>query len=310
MGGSLRTGSLPCPVVELPGDVPDRPRPTVGPWHHAPSCQELRARTRALADVVDRFECHTLVADVSMEVAVWGRLAGLRVVAVRQSGQRDDAPHAVGLASADAVWVPQHRALEGPLLDGLDERWHFTGAFSRYDDVVARRRDGEFPPRDHDGTAARALLVVVGAGGTSFPEERWRREDLPPGWRATIVGLPQRWRGTYSTSLGPVADVGAHMARADVVITAGGWASVAEAAACGARTVIVPERRPFDEQLERSRALESAGLAVTLEAWPAPGDTTSLAALAGRLDPSRWDRYYDGRGAQRAAALVDWVHCG
>ena len=39
-------------------------------------------------------------------------LLGLRTVTVRQSGRRDDEAHRIGLASADVVWVPQHRDLE------------------------------------------------------------------------------------------------------------------------------------------------------------------------------------------------------
>ncbi|MGH9269785.1 MAG: hypothetical protein ACRDZ2_00765, partial [Ilumatobacteraceae bacterium] len=136
---SLAQNVLDTEVVALPSDVPTEPTVTIGPWHHAPSGKTLRRRTQALLDVIGDHDCSTAVVDLSAEVTVLARLAGLRTVALRQSGRRTDVAHRVALDSADIVWVPQDRQLE-PLDGPIDERWFFSGPFSRLDATCRRRR--------------------------------------------------------------------------------------------------------------------------------------------------------------------------
>jgi UDP-N-acetylglucosamine--N-acetylmuramyl-(pentapeptide) pyrophosphoryl-undecaprenol N-acetylglucosamine transferase len=292
---------LGVPVVTLPSDVPASPAPTTGPWHHAPVCVEQRQRMAALAATISDHGCTTVVVDVSVEVTVMARLFGLRVVTVRQSGARHDPAHALGLASADAVWVPQHRALE-PLDHPPDERWRFTGAFSRLDDEPPRR------PTSVRRSPRRAVLLIV-SGGTSFDDALWRRATAPPGWDVVIAGTARRWRAGSIVSVGRVADVGTLLAAADVVVASAGWAAVADATAAGARLALVAEDRPFDEQATRVRALAAAQLAIDAgRRWPRPEALRCVVTAALGLDPSRWDAFYDRRGAQRAADLVAEVH--
>jgi UDP-N-acetylglucosamine--N-acetylmuramyl-(pentapeptide) pyrophosphoryl-undecaprenol N-acetylglucosamine transferase len=254
----------------------------------------------ALAAVIAAHGCTTAVVDVSVEVTVMARLHGLRVVSVRQSGARHDAAHAVGFASADAVWVPQHRALE-PVDVPTDGRWRFTGAFSRLDDDEPR------PPTNRR-TAARRATLLVGAGGTSFDDQRWRTASAPAGWEVVIAGTAHQWRTCGVASVGRVDDVGPLLASSDVVVASAGWGAVADATAVGARLAVVAEDRPFDEQATRVRALAAAGLAVDAGRWPGPDELAGVLAAAQRLDPARWSEFYDRRGAQRAADLVAEVH--
>ena len=292
---------LDVPVVALPSDVPTVPTPTTGPWHHAPAAPEQRSRGAAVAAAVADHRCTTAVVDVSMEVTVLARLLGLGVVTVRQSGRRQDPAHRIGLASADTVWVPQHRALEP--LDGeeVDDRWCFTGAFSRYDDPC--------PPRaTPTTTGTRTVVLLVGTGGTGFDAGTWRRACAPPGWRVLIVNAGERWCGHGVASLGAVEQLGPVLAGADVVVASGGWGAVADCVATGARLALVPEQRPFDEQVTRAHVLAAAGLALDLGQWPAPARLGSVLDACLHLDPTAWARYYDGRGACRAATLIDQVH--
>lgn len=296
---------LPGPVVALPTDVPDHPGPTTGPFHHAPAGATVRRRALALAEVVERFGCTTAVVDVSVEVTVLARLLGLRVITVRQSGRRDDAAHILGLATADAVWVPQHPVLE-PHLPPVDDRWRFTGAFSRFDG------DCRAGPTSDTGGEGRpcghGVLLAVGEGGHSLDLERWRAGRLPTGIDVTIVGANHRWEADRARSVGRIDDIAGAVRAADVVIASAGWGIVADAAALGARLVLVPERRPFDEQLTRAEALAEAGLAIHRAHWPTPDEVPEVIAAAATLRPGRWRKFYDGGGARRSAALVEAVH--
>jgi predicted glycosyltransferase len=292
-------GTLPCPVVALPSDVPVPARATVGPWHHAPSSPVTTARALALAAVVDEHGCTTAVVDVSVEVTVLARLLGLRVVALRQSGCRDDVAHQIGLATADAVWVPQHRDLE-PIDHAIDDRWVFTGPFSRFDGVDLTTG----PPE----CTERLVVLLVGSGGHGLDVARWAGTGPPPGWRIVIAGTTERIASRGVDVIGYRDPIAPLLAAADVVVTSAGWAAVADTVAAGTRLVVVPESRPFDEQLVRAHALASAGLAVACDRWPTPTELPAILDRALALRPERWADYHDGHGAERAAALVDEVH--
>ena len=288
-------------VVALPGDVPAEPTPTIGPWHHAPAGPDLRARTTALVDVVARNDCTTAVVDVSVEVTVLARLLGLRTVTVRQSGRRTDRAHRIGLHSADIVWIPQRPALE-PIDGPVDDRWFFSGPFSRL--------DGRTAPAEADSTGRRLVVLLVGTGGTSFELDAWRHAAPPDGWDVAIAGVGQPWRHGSVHSVGRGAAIESLLARADVVVTSAGWAAVADSVAAGCRLVVVPEARPFDEQQVRADALAGAGLALRRSSWPSPSELPDLLDRASRLDPTAWDHHHDGHGAQRSASMIERVHRG
>jgi len=287
-------------VIALPSDVPRDPTPTVGPWHWVPATSELRARSAALTAAIAAHRCTTAVVDVSVEVAVLARMLGLRVVALRQSGRRTDEAHRIGFASADAVWVPQHPALD-PVEADVAGRATFTGAFSRFD------RPGR--PSTLGRCRERMVTMLVGAGGHHLPIDAWRAGTAPPGWTVVIAGLDARWSSGRICSVGRT-DVEPLLRRSAVVITAAGWASVADVASCGARLAVVAEPRPYDEQLVRAESLAAAGLAVHLPSWPAPAQLASVIDSTMALAPDAWVPYFDGRWAARAAELVERVHGG
>lgn len=292
---------LDVPVVALSSDTDgDGDAPPPHPFHHAPTGPTLRRRMGALAAAAAEYGCTTAVVDVSIETVVWARLHGLRVVAVRQSGRRTDPGHRLAWAHAHAVLVPQHEALE-PIdpaeRDGATE-WVFTGAFSRLDGDARPGADG----------SDRRVVVLPGSGGSSMPD-RWGDEPAAAGWSVAVAGAD-------AGGLGFVDDLGDLLRDARFAIASAGWGSVADAVSVGCPLVLVTEPRPFAEQAIRTSALGRAGLAVVLDRWPMPADLDALAAtVACQLGDraqwrDRWRAYYDGRGADRAAALIDEVHQG
>ena len=297
---------LDVPVVALPGDVPVRPLPTTGPWHHAPAAPEQRARAAALVAAVTEHRCTTAVVDVSMEVTALARLLGLRVITVRQSGRRRDPAHRIGLASADAVWVPQHRALE-PLddaADGVDGRWCFTGAFSRFDERRrATRAAYDTGPTDGGRcSSARA--------GPAFDERPWRRATAPAGWQVVVVGRRRavahrdRWPAwATSSASGRCCSGPTSSSRAP-----GGarWRTPSQPVAVSPSS---PKPRPFARAGDpRRRARLRPASRSTSGRWPSPERLPAVLDDAMRLAPADWAPYYDGRGACRAAALIDRTH--
>jgi UDP-N-acetylglucosamine:LPS N-acetylglucosamine transferase len=289
--------ALDVPVVALPPDAEGGVAVPRGPWHHAPAGRMTRDRQLALIETIADHDCTTAVVDVSMEVTALASLLGLRTIAVRQSGHRGDVAHRVGLSCADVVWVPQHRALE-PVDDGTDERWCFTGAFSRFDGLGSTAADDD----------PRVVLFVLGAGGTTFDEAAFRDAVAPPGWRVVIAGGPTAWAHGDVSAVGRTDALLPLLRAATVVVTSAGWASTADVAAVGRALVVVPEDRPFDEQAVRAAALGAAGLATSVGRWPSPDELPGVLAAATALDPQRWSTVHDGRGAARAAAMIERIH--
>jgi hypothetical protein len=276
-----------------------------GPFHHVPVGAAARERAIDLLDTIERFDCTTAVVDVSVETAVLCRLAGLRTVVLRQSGRRSDDAHALAHASADLVWIPQHAQLEPHVEHG---RVAFSGAFSRYDDARIERCRSSFHAPLSAQRRRRKVVVMLGAGGSAFPESIWARGGAPWDIEVVVLGSSRRWTAGSVRSLGHVDDPLPLLSGADAVISSGGWASVHDLASLNVPNAVVAEQRPFDEQAVRAAALGEAGLVVSLDRWPVPAELPKALERCAALRDDRWVPYYDGQGARRAAQTISEVH--
>lgn len=349
--GVVGLSSLPRPEgvpadawVTLPGDVPagvpDDPT-AGGTLHWAPrGVAGLRARTAAIAAWSAAADPRALVVDVSVEVALLGRLLSLPVVVVAQRGRRTDGPHRRAYAAASAVLAPWTAALHAPGDGPPEDRLVLTGAISRFDG------DGDGDGSDHgggdgrgddrgrgdgDGGAADAaadaaledpraggppgpaaddVLLLVGGGGHAL-----RAEDVADAARATgrvwrVAGALRVPDGPRVVDHGPRADVAGLLRTSAVVVATAGGNVVAEAAAARRPLVLLPQERPFDEQRRQAALLAAAGLADAHASWPAAASWPGILAAAAARDPERWGVLHDGRGAQRFAAAVAAVAAG
>ncbi len=291
--------------VRLPADDPRdaADRPAAGPLHYAPVGHPgLRQRMARMAAWAAEGP-GVLVADVSAEVAVLGRLLSLPVVAVRQHGARWDDGHLLAYRLATCLLAPYPASLAEPDAPAwVCAKTDYTGGFSRF--------DGRERPAEVD----RQSVVVMGGGGAEGPGSAaaWTMADLAaaaratPDWRWRVLGASAPSGGPSNLEgLGWRDDPFPELARAGVVVTHGGHNSVMEAAAAGRPLVAVPAPRPFDEQLHKARALDRVGAAVAVDEWPRPADWPGVLARAGALDPARLAALADGSGARRAAAVLD-----
>jgi hypothetical protein len=302
-GGSV-TGlsSLARPVdwpgawIQLPRDDAEERavRPTAhGRLHWVPVGDAgLRERSAAVSAWLASERPDCVVVDVSVEVALLVRLHGVPVVAVVLPGARGDAAHGVGLGAADAVvalWPAEARGMVRDLPGDVLARLQPLGGLSRFPVVAPGvRRPG--PPR---------VVLLAGAGGDDHDEDRIARaREQTPGWDWTLLG---RRFGTW------VDDPRGTLADADVVITHAGQNAVAEVAALRRPAVVVPQRRPHDEQRTTARVLRDGGWpALVEESWPADGWAERLES-ARTLDGRAWSRWCDGQAAARFREVVESV---
>jgi hypothetical protein len=250
------------------------------PRHHA----GLRDRMATVAAWVAQARPAMVVVDASVEVAVLVRAMGVPVVVAAMRGERADRAHTTAYDLADALLAPWPSDLPEPWPQRwLDKTWH-VGAFSRFDD----RRPTAPPDR-------RRVAVLWGAGGSDVtPADVESADAATPGWT---------WDAT--TLAGSSTDPWGLLQAADVVVTHGGQNALAEVAAARRPAIVVPQARPYDEQRANAGALARGKLALVRDGWPAPGEWPDLLQTAAQQDASRWSRWSDGQGAQRAAARLD-----
>jgi hypothetical protein len=253
-----------------------------------------RGRLVRMAAEVHARGVTAFVVDVSVEVTLFARLLGIPPVLVAQPGVRDDEPHTLGLRAAERVLAPWPDDLVAAAhLDPVRDRTVFTGGISRF--------DGREPA---DG-ARSGVLLLSGRGGTDVgPAQVEAAARATPDRRWTLLGAPAGGDGTGWTD-----DPWAALTAAEAVVAWAGQNSVADLAVAGARAVVVPQPRPFDEQVTTGRALARAGLAVVEPSWPAADRWPEVLERADALEPD-WSRWRTAGAAARAAEAIDDVARG
>lgn len=284
------------PVPDGPGPAdPARRRPTAGGLlHWAPLGHAgHRGRLARIAQVLDSSGAAAVVVDVSVEVTLLARLLGVPPVLVAQPGVRDDEPHALGLRAAARVIAPWPAGLvPAAHLDAVADRVVHTGGISRFEGRTA-------PAGDRDG-----VLLLGGRGGSAVAAAQVDAAvAATPGHRWTVLGALADGTSGWS------ADPWDALAGAGVVVSWAGQNAVADLAVAGARAVVVPQPRPFDEQATTAAALGRAGLAVAEPGWPDADRWPGLLDRAAVLDPD-WSRWQTAGAAARAAEVVADVATG
>ena len=286
--------SLPAPGapfvdwVQLPQDdsATDPGEVTAhGALHWAPVRDAASAgRVAALTAWVAQARPQAVVVDVSAEAALACRLSGVPVIVVAQPGERTDAVHATVYRLADAIVAPWSDRVYAPRwLQPWRDKTVYVGAISRF--------DGRSAPPAEPGL----VVALSGAGGSWTTPAGSPRHPEVPGWR---------WEVLDARAPDAPADPWERLCRAGVVVAHGGLNALAEVAAARRPAIVIPQARPFDEQVATALALDAAGVVTSLPDWPSADRWPALLAAAAATDPSAWSAWSSGDGAARAAAVV------
>jgi hypothetical protein len=286
------------PWVELPGDTDD-PAPSDpdagGRLHWAPlRSAGLRRRMTAIASWIGSAQPSAMVVDVSVEVAVLCRLLGAPVVTIAMPGARRDAAHALGFGVSTAIvaaWPEGAAALDAGLPEDVRGRVRRVGPISRFT-----------TPPDESEVSRRTVLVLSGGGGDDFtPELVDAARRSTPGWSWSHIGGRSGWWSDDPWSL---------IRSAEVIVTHAGENAIAEVSAARRPAVVIPQRRPHEEQAATARALLAGRCPVTvLRRFPVEDWAGILERTAGK-DGGDWLGWNDGEGARRAAAIIRDVAAG
>ena len=292
----------------LPSDVPDVPAldPTAGgQLHWAPlHATTATRRLKTIVDWLDSAKPSGVVVDVSVEMVLACRLAGVRTIAVRQHGDRTDPAHRLAFGSAVRLLAPFPAEFEtstDPVTVGKTEHVGFIAPHGL--------------PADARPSAVTAEDVVVlwGCGGGHIPGRRLDAIASVVQGQVFCVGV-DIWdvadapRSAKVVDLGWVEDPRGLLLANPVVVGSCGNNSVALVASSECPFVALPQQRPFDEQVQLAEALEAVGVATVA---PEDDDPSAWRDAIARAESrsKRWARLdapIDGAGAA-ADVIRRWL---
>ncbi len=267
-----------------------------GRLHWAPLASAgLRDRMAMISGWIAATRPDALVVDVSVEVAVLARLHGTPVVTVALPGRRDDPAHELAFDVSSAIiaaWPPEAEGMLAGLTAAARERLRPVGAIGRY--------APDRTPGDRARTTRR-VLVLSGAGGDDFSGPLAAGSSHADDWEWThLGGSSGRW----------IEDPWNDILSSDVVVTHAGEGILAEVSAARRPAIVLAQRRPHDEQSTTAGVLGRSAWPVLVPSSDTVRDWPSLLDAAARLDGDRWRTWNDGRGAERAAAVITAVARG
>ena len=294
-------------TVALPPDlVAGHAQPARSPLHWTPVGPAIRERFAVLHAAALRVRPDVCVVDVSVEAALFLRLAGFPMAHRRMHGDRTDAAHRLVYAEADALFAHYREPLEDPAWQAeFGDRTVHLGV----PDLTGRLGRPARPAREGAGLASDGMassgavpqVVAVtgtGGGGVALADlTRAARQTPGADWHVIgpVQGAPEPGADRAPALPANLAlrgwtdDVAAVLAGADAVVVSAGHNAAVDAARCGRPVVLAPEPRPFAEQHRFAEAVERAA-GVPWCAWEDP--EADWAGALGRAlgDPAAADR--------------------
>ncbi|EAP98138.1 hypothetical protein JNB_14278 [Janibacter sp. HTCC2649] len=270
-------------------------------WHNG-----FQERMTTIARWIQVEEPDVFVVDVSCEVAVLVRLLGVPVVIVAQPGDRRDGAHSAALDAASAVLAPwpswaTDQLWRRPETASADPRIHSVVAVGG---ISGRADHGPAPDGDLSSPASGRErprgLMLTGSEGFDDP-------DLP----AVIARAVPEVDWTVAGAGVWVPDVHKELADSAIVVTHAGQNAIADVAGSRTPAVVVPQRRPFDEQAHMGNLLGSSGMAHVVGADDLEGaDWRELVHQARAAGGQGWEKWGCHGASARAASLIEVVAGG
>ena len=266
-------------VVELP---PKYPKGYKIPEHTftkafevTPYAIEPAERSQALAEAVIRFRPKALYCDGVPELAIMVRGMGVPVIYVHLPGNvMNDSTQVFAHHLADRIVAHFPVSLE-------QGNYQYT-AKTFYSGYISKYSGHNSNVRQHSDIFRVTILL----GYDNYHESVLRNITVDPSVQFTVVGNKRKYDlGKNCMQLGRVKDI-SEVISGDVVISACGQNTIAELLSLGKHLILLPEKRPYDEQAVHANVLANKNIALLAKETFHPEEWRELLERAKTFTPS------------------------
>lgn len=218
----------------------------------------ITQRMGKIAGWIKKNQPNLMVVDVSLEIAMLSRLFSIPTIYVRLVGNRWDSAHMDAFLAAEALLCPFSEQMELPSTPDWVKQKSFY-----FPKIVAQNIAVHTAEKNN-------LLVLLGAGGHEITIDNLiNLAKQAPSWSIHVLGevkIPLNINLPKNLYLhGWIKDYQPYIAKAVVVAGAAGDGVVNNVLAYKKAYICLPQQRPFDEQIEKAKALEKLGIEVIFD---------------------------------------------
>ena len=242
-------------VLELPPTYPagyEIPAHTFSKaFEVTPYAIEPAERAKALAESIERYEPKAFYCDGVPELAIMVRGMGVPVVLVHLPGNvMSDPTQVFAYELADHIVAHFPSSMEQSNYP-FTSKTYYSGYISQYAGRELKRNNRS--DLDH---------VTILLGYDNYNESVLKNITGDQNTQFTIIGNKQDYDlGKNCKLLGPVKDIREAIA-GEIVISAAGQNTIAELLSLGKRLILLPEPRPYDEQVVHANVLADQNVAL------------------------------------------------
>ncbi len=242
-------------VLELPPKYPveyEVPEHTFSKaFEVTPYAIEPAGRARALAEAIEHYQPKAFYCDGVPELAIMVRGMGVPVVLIHLPGNLMNDPTQI-FAHELAEHIIAHFpiCLEQAVYP-FASKTYYSGYLSKY--------AGQKSSRDRLSDNSQVTVLL---GYDNYDISVLENMTADENTHFVIIGNKQNYNlGENCVQLGPVKDISEVIA-GDIVISAAGQNTVAELLSLDKRLILLPERRPYDEQAVHAKMLAEKQVAL------------------------------------------------
>ncbi|UKT64688.1 glycosyltransferase [Pedobacter mucosus] len=208
-------------------------------------------RAKALAEFIAYYNPKAFYCDGVPELAIMVRGMGVPVVLIHLPGNvMNDPTQVFAHELADHIVAHFPSFLEQPNYQ-FAYKTYYSGYISQY---------AHFDLQESNKSDIQNITVLMGYD--NYNESVLRNITRDQNTQFTIIGNKQDYHlGKNCVLLGPVNDISKAIV-GDVVVSAAGQNTIAELLSLGKRLVLLPEPRPYDEQVVHANVLANQHIAL------------------------------------------------
>lgn len=217
--------------------------------HYAPlNVKGISDRVNIMTAFFQQKQPLLLIVDVSVEVTLLARLAGVPTIVMRQHGLREDLPHLMAYQSAELLLAPFSKSISPKSAQWIIDKTAYVGGFSRFS------KENSSAEKHHH------IAIIVGSGGTSIDAAFVKHlSNVCPDFYFHVIGQINGESKKLSNIelYGHLDEPKTILDFCSVVMGNTGHNTVMEMASLQKRFIGIPESRPFEEQLDKANAISS-----------------------------------------------------